>query len=74
MVEELPAFSEVGEGGTECFPLITRVGQPRTWRPSFGAQHQNHQGWLKPPFDATTCFTILRRKECVVHTYASPEK
>ena len=35
-------ISEVGEKGTECLPLTTRVGQPRTWRPSFGGHHLFH--------------------------------
>jgi hypothetical protein len=29
--------AEVVEGGTQCRLPTTRVGQPRTWRPSFGA-------------------------------------
>lgn len=38
----LPLIPEVVEGSTPCCPPTTRVGQPRTWRPSFGALHQNH--------------------------------
>ena len=35
--EDVKHIAEVVKGGTLCRPLTTRVGQPRTWRPSFGA-------------------------------------